>query len=244
MSNKFRNKFVNSFGFRLKEEREKLDLDQTEMAESCGVKRPAQSNYENNKRSPDANYLMAAKDLGVDINYLFTGEMYGNFDGDDFTRVIEGDTPERDFAFYMQQIRELYGKPLKDKEIATVVLGANENTFATWKRTNKVPFEELVKFCTDFGYSLNWFFAGIGEPKLPEQAGEPVSGLPKDTTIKVDKLRDSLALVLEIIEKLREIGEDISHERAAQLVAMIYELLAEGKKVTDNDLKWLMRMAS
>lgn len=48
-------------------------MGQSDFADACGVKRIAQSNYENDKRNPDSLYLMAAAKLGVDVNYLITG---------------------------------------------------------------------------------------------------------------------------------------------------------------------------
>lgn len=62
-----------SIGERLKEEREKLQYSQIEMAVGAGVKRNAQGNYEKGERAPDANYLAAIAILGVDIKYVITG---------------------------------------------------------------------------------------------------------------------------------------------------------------------------
>ncbi|EDJ8984714.1 transcriptional regulator [Salmonella enterica subsp. diarizonae] len=99
---------MNSFGFKLKEERERLGLSQTEFAEACGVKRVAQGNYENDKRNPDAAYLMAAAKLGVDVNYLITGvrmtSPYGVVNNADEAEMLaeyrEGDEAARDIARY------------------------------------------------------------------------------------------------------------------------------------------------
>ncbi|EBA1658002.1 XRE family transcriptional regulator [Salmonella enterica subsp. enterica serovar Oranienburg] len=99
---------MNSFGFKLKEERERLGLSQTEFAEACGVKRVAQGNYENDKRNPDAAYLMAAAKLGVDVNYLITGvrmtSPYGVVNNSDEAEMLaeyrEGDEDARDVARY------------------------------------------------------------------------------------------------------------------------------------------------
>lgn len=99
---------MNSFGFKLKEERERLGLSQTEFAEACGVKRVAQGNYENDKRNPDATYLMAAAKLGVDVNYLITGvritSPYGVVNNADEAEMLaeyrEGDDDARDVARY------------------------------------------------------------------------------------------------------------------------------------------------
>ncbi|EOZ4487318.1 helix-turn-helix domain-containing protein [Salmonella enterica subsp. diarizonae] len=99
---------MNSFGIMLKEERERLGLSQTEFAEACGVKRVAQGNYENDKRSPDAAYLIAAAKLGVDVNYLITGvrvtSPYGAANTRDEAEMLEeyraGTEAARDSARY------------------------------------------------------------------------------------------------------------------------------------------------
>ncbi len=64
---------LNIFSERLKEERVRLDLSQSELGELCGVKKLAQFNYEKGERFPDANYLMQAALVGIDVNYLLTG---------------------------------------------------------------------------------------------------------------------------------------------------------------------------
>ncbi len=64
---------ANSIGARLREERSRLGLDQVQFAQSGGVKVVAQSNYENDKRSPDAQYLASVAALGVDVHYVLTG---------------------------------------------------------------------------------------------------------------------------------------------------------------------------
>ncbi|MGG2141984.1 DUF3102 domain-containing protein [Symbiopectobacterium sp. RP] len=61
-------------GDRLKSERLRLGLSQEIFAERCGVKKLTQYNYEKSERHPDAAYLVSAKALGVDVNYLITGE--------------------------------------------------------------------------------------------------------------------------------------------------------------------------
>lgn len=60
-------------GERLKEERERLGLNQTEFAALAGASKNTQYNYEKGERSPDANYLAAAAQQGVDVLYIVTG---------------------------------------------------------------------------------------------------------------------------------------------------------------------------
>ncbi len=61
-------------GDRLREERKRLGLTQTEFGETGGVKLFAQSNYENGKRTPSADYLAAIAKRGVDVAYVVTGD--------------------------------------------------------------------------------------------------------------------------------------------------------------------------
>ena len=57
----------------LAEERTRLNLKAKDVADWAGVAIPTQSNYEQGKRSPDAEYLAKLADLGFDINYVLTG---------------------------------------------------------------------------------------------------------------------------------------------------------------------------
>lgn len=60
-------------GDRLKEERLRLGMNQTDFAAITGVTKNSQFNYEKGERSPDAAYLAAAADAGVDVLYVVTG---------------------------------------------------------------------------------------------------------------------------------------------------------------------------
>lgn len=61
-------------GNRLREERELLCLSQALFAARVGISRMSQVNYETGKRSPDADYLRAASEIGVDVGYVITGK--------------------------------------------------------------------------------------------------------------------------------------------------------------------------
>lgn len=65
---------MSSLGNRLKEERKRLGLNQTEMAEHGGVQITAQANYEKDVRRPDADYLFGINKIGADILYIITGK--------------------------------------------------------------------------------------------------------------------------------------------------------------------------
>ncbi|MGY4638180.1 helix-turn-helix domain-containing protein [Pseudomonas sp. TE24901] len=63
-----------TISIRLKEERARLKLSQTDLGAVGGVGKTTQINYEKGVGSPDATYLAAVSELGVDILYVVTGE--------------------------------------------------------------------------------------------------------------------------------------------------------------------------
>jgi transcriptional regulator with XRE-family HTH domain len=64
---------MQTFGARLKKERTRLGLTQTELAEIGEVQKNAQSLYERDANSPDVSYLEKIAGKGVDIHFLFYG---------------------------------------------------------------------------------------------------------------------------------------------------------------------------
>ena len=62
-----------SVGNRLKEERKRLSMNQTQLAKIGNVSKRTQINYESGRRAPNSNYLNAIADSGVDIQYIITG---------------------------------------------------------------------------------------------------------------------------------------------------------------------------
>ncbi|MBC3911400.1 MULTISPECIES: helix-turn-helix domain-containing protein [Undibacterium] len=64
---------MSTFGARLKEERKRVGMNQTEFAAVGGVLKGAQVNYEQDDRLPNAEYLTLISELGVDVMYLLKG---------------------------------------------------------------------------------------------------------------------------------------------------------------------------
>lgn len=66
--------YARTIGVNLKHQREKLGLSQEQAAKKLGVTTRTQSNYENGKRTPDMNYLIEARNIGIDLTLLLFGE--------------------------------------------------------------------------------------------------------------------------------------------------------------------------
>lgn len=64
---------MSTVGDRLREERDRVGLNQVDFGALGGVGKGAQFNYEKNERSPDADYLRAIAAHGVDVMYVLTG---------------------------------------------------------------------------------------------------------------------------------------------------------------------------
>lgn len=63
-----------AIGQRLKSERERLGLKQTDVVERAGISVAALSTYENGKRALDFDRALALVDMGFDMGYVLTGQ--------------------------------------------------------------------------------------------------------------------------------------------------------------------------
>lgn len=64
---------MSTIGERLKSEREKLGLNQTQLGAIGGVQKQSQLKYENDVTSPTATYLAEVAKIGIDIQYVVLG---------------------------------------------------------------------------------------------------------------------------------------------------------------------------
>uniref|UniRef100_A0AB74UKH1 Repressor LexA n=1 Tax=Halomonas phage vB_HboP_4908 TaxID=3350578 RepID=A0AB74UKH1_9VIRU len=62
-----------SLGERLREERERLGMSQTQFGDLAQVTKKTQMLYEGDQRSPKADYLTAIAEQGVDVQYVLVG---------------------------------------------------------------------------------------------------------------------------------------------------------------------------
>ncbi|MDF3932957.1 helix-turn-helix domain-containing protein [Pseudomonas citronellolis] len=63
-----------SIGERLKEERERLSFTQPALAAIAGTTKKSQIDYEKDLTQPKAGYLAAVARIGLDVQYVVTGE--------------------------------------------------------------------------------------------------------------------------------------------------------------------------
>ncbi|MGK0684483.1 helix-turn-helix domain-containing protein [Serratia marcescens] len=64
---------MSTLGERLREERDRLGLNQTDFAKLADHSRSAQAAYERNEKIPGGSYLSALAVIGIDVMYILTG---------------------------------------------------------------------------------------------------------------------------------------------------------------------------
>jgi transcriptional regulator with XRE-family HTH domain len=79
---------MGSVGDRLRDERERLGLNQTAFGAIGGVQKQAQLKYEKGERFPDAGYLAAVDRFGADVQYIVTGKRSAQALTEDEDRLI------------------------------------------------------------------------------------------------------------------------------------------------------------
>jgi transcriptional regulator with XRE-family HTH domain len=67
---------LSGVGERLREERDRLGMNQTDFGIAAAVSRGTQKAYELESSSPDVRYLAAVQGLGVDVHFVLTGSRH------------------------------------------------------------------------------------------------------------------------------------------------------------------------
>lgn len=69
---------MQTIGSRLKAERERIGMSQSDICSLTGVSRKSLFNYENDERSPDAEFLSTLGKSGFDIGFIICGKVSGD----------------------------------------------------------------------------------------------------------------------------------------------------------------------
>lgn len=105
---------MDTFGDRLREERKRLGLTQTDFAAISGQKKQSQVRYESGERSPDGNYFAALAEADVDVMYILTGtreeETIAKLHGAVHEEVTAEILPPEREAFALSQVGEDVGQ--------------------------------------------------------------------------------------------------------------------------------------
>ncbi len=80
------------------------------------------------------------------------------------------------FSSVLTKIKEIISQELDkqkifDKDVAEV-LGINQLTFATMKKRENLPYQEILEFCAKRKISINWLFYDQATRSLEEETGK------------------------------------------------------------------------
>ena len=82
----------------------------------------------------------------------------------------------KQFEEIVEEIKDIVsndfpGKKIFDKDIASM-LGVTQMNFATMKKRNKIPYEEMLDFCASRSIAINWLLYGQSPESLIESTNK------------------------------------------------------------------------
>jgi transcriptional regulator with XRE-family HTH domain len=107
-------KEIRPFAERLKRERSRLGLSQSELAVAGHISKATQVAYEAGTHVPNLEYLSDVGQLGVDIVYVMTGRVQIDFVESEFDWELLGDITEAIFEWAEEQGRHIPKHKLPD----------------------------------------------------------------------------------------------------------------------------------
>ncbi|WP_254603415.1 transcriptional regulator [Burkholderia lata] len=102
-----------------------------------GVARRSQSAYESDERSPDATYLLAVREIGVDIGYVLTGERSAA--GEPASEAGSRDADEADVLTMYRQLNDAGKASLHAFLASCISTGAMVQAAAAPRRAKRLP---------------------------------------------------------------------------------------------------------
>ena len=220
---------MSTVGERLREERKRLGLSQTEFARVTGVHLNTQSRYEKGDREPDTAYLEAISRAGVDAIYVLTGMARGFSEEEarqpDIARLIAGDgRPEGyfDCNFFLSVLGIEY-EDWKD------IVQRNLRRWVSEQPGVKAIPGVIAFPCSPWGTEI-------------AKASSVISGLLESASSLDSSL---LAALLEGVDgALSAHGQAMEPAKNAQAVAMLYRSFKASGKVDPAMIEEAVKLAS
>lgn len=227
---------MSTFGDRLREERKRLGLSQTEFAKAAGVHLNTQSRYEKGEREPDTAYLSALAGIGVDVGYIvgYTMPTPEEKLQESLFWIKAGETGRNAQDIFGNEIpgqREHYGEGC-----GWLLLRALELSEAAW---NEIA-DKLVQLDADGLPAIDGNDPAWGQEVA--KASPLISRLVEEASSLDSAL---LASVLENVEEmLRAAKLVIEPARKAQAVAMLYRAFRASGRVDPEIIAEAVKLAS
>jgi transcriptional regulator with XRE-family HTH domain len=154
----------------LRDERLRIGLSQDEFATVGGVARRSQSAYESDERAPDAAYLLAVREIGVDIGYVLTGERFAT--GEAAPEAGARDADEAEVLAMYRQLNDTGKASLHAFLASCISTGAMVQT-ATPRRAKRVPEKRRAALDQRTAENVDRAMAEIERLKAERAAKQP-----------------------------------------------------------------------
>ncbi|MCW5125853.1 helix-turn-helix domain-containing protein [Burkholderia cenocepacia] len=161
---------MTQIGSRLRDERLRIGLSQDEFATVGGVARRSQSAYESDERAPDAAYLLAVREIGVDIGYVLTGERFAG--GEAAPEAGARDADEAEVLAMYRQLNDTGKASLHAFLASCISTGAMVQT-ATPRRAKRVPEKRRAALDQRTAENVDRAMAEIERLKAERAAKQP-----------------------------------------------------------------------
>lgn len=100
--------FMDTWGDRLRIERERLELNQTKLAQLVEISRQSQVSYEKSEGNPSGRYWESVSKLGMDVQFIFTSKRSVNLDSYENGEIAQWREADiREMADTLEMIRLL-----------------------------------------------------------------------------------------------------------------------------------------
>jgi transcriptional regulator with XRE-family HTH domain len=217
---------MSTFSERLRQERKRLGLSQTDFAKALGVHLNTQSRYEKGHTEPDTAYLEALSQVGVDAVYVLTG----------MPRGFSQEEAARPGVAELIDMNSYYSQDSFNCDFFLSVLGI---TPEDWKEVVRLNLSRWPEF-GDIPGVMAYPFSSWG-PEIA-RVSSVISGLLESAS-RLDSAL--LAKILEgVDEALAAHGQAMEPPKKAQAVAMLYRAFKASGKVDPAMIEEAVKLAA
>jgi transcriptional regulator with XRE-family HTH domain len=214
-----------AIGERLREERERVGISQTELGKIGGVVKKTQIDYEKGASAPNASYLAAVDGAGIDVLYVVTGRR-------GLHSPTEKVPPLEDQDHVSQAIRlsaQIFSAALGNEQrrlgfsdaLLSDLFGVNQETLRRWKLGTALPsFHELVAASQSSRLDMNFLLSGRGAFQEPRAGYSEPRNAP--ATDPVQQERALYAALLNTITNARKRGDQLTTDQFIRVVQTMY----------------------
>jgi len=209
-------------GQRLRQERKRLALSQSEFAKVVGVHLNTQSRYERGEREPDVSYLAAASKIGVDVTYVLTETRRNvrNFGVDEFNMAH--------FGLAVAKLNRITPYQILG------VVGAANSTMNKPRYKNLSSDESVVAYEEAFLLAVAELFSN-----MPPQRNGDLTAISEDVDGSI------LSTVLVNIDSVCTTSRiELSSRKKAGAAAMLYRIFKAGGKVNPKIIEEVLVLAA